>query len=103
VIRQSSRGETETDSDIDLAAEFEPAARMDLFRLTVLERRIAELLGSPVDPLLEFAEKRQLQDQINPNRLACLLDTIQPRLWPISSRTWSAEWQAADLVFSPMV
>jgi hypothetical protein len=29
LIRQSSRGETETDSDIDLAAEFEPAARRD--------------------------------------------------------------------------
>ncbi len=29
LIRQSSCGETETDSDIDLAAEFEPAARME--------------------------------------------------------------------------
>ena len=56
----------------------------------MLERRIAELLGSPVDLLPESAEKRELQDQINPNRLAWLLDTIRPRLWPISSRTWSA-------------
>ena len=69
LICQSSRGKTETDSDIDLAAEFEPAAWMDLFRLTVLERRIAELPESPVDLLLESAEKRQLQDQINPKRL----------------------------------
>jgi hypothetical protein len=29
--------------DIDLAAEFEPAARMDLFPLTPLERRIADI------------------------------------------------------------
>jgi hypothetical protein len=29
-----ARGETETDSDIDLAAEFDPAAWMDLLRLT---------------------------------------------------------------------
>jgi uncharacterized protein len=28
-----ARGETETDSDIDLAAEFDPAARMDLLQL----------------------------------------------------------------------
>ena len=64
-----ARGETETDSDIDLAAEFEPAARMDLLKLTALERRIAELLGSPVDLLPEPAEKSRLQDQINRDRL----------------------------------
>jgi len=64
-----ARGETETDSDIDLAAEFDPAARMDLLQLTALERRIAELLGSPVDLLPEPAEKSRLQDQINRDRL----------------------------------
>jgi len=63
-----ARGETETDSDIDLAAEFDPAARMDLLQLTALERRIAELLGSPVDLLPEPVEKRRLQDQINRDR-----------------------------------
>ena len=63
-----ARGETETDSDIDLAAEFDPAARMDLLQLTALERRIAELLGSPVDFLPEPVEKRRLQDQINRDR-----------------------------------
>jgi len=64
-----ARGETETDSDIDLAAEFDPAARMDLLQLTALERRIAELLGSPVDLLPEPADKSRLQDQINRDRL----------------------------------
>jgi len=64
-----ARDETETDSDIDLAAEFDPAARMDLLQLTALERRIAELLGSPVDLLPEPAEKSRLQDQINRDRL----------------------------------
>jgi uncharacterized protein len=63
-----ARGETETDSDIDLAAEFDPAARMDLLRLTALERRIAELLGCPVDLLPEPVEKHRLQDQINQDR-----------------------------------
>jgi uncharacterized protein len=29
-----ARGETEMDSDINLAAEFDPAARMDLLQLT---------------------------------------------------------------------
>ena len=64
-----ARGETETDSDIDLAAEFDPAARMDLLQLTALERRIAELLGSPVDLLPEPADKSRLQDQIDRDRL----------------------------------
>jgi len=36
------RDETELESDIDLAAEFDPAARMDLRRLTALERRISK-------------------------------------------------------------
>jgi uncharacterized protein len=63
-----ARGETETDSDIDLAAEFDPATRMDLLQLSALERRIAELLGSPVDLLPEPVEKRRLQDQINRDR-----------------------------------
>ena len=44
-----ARGETETDSDINLAAEFDPAARMDLLQLSAVERRIAELFGSPMD------------------------------------------------------
>ena len=65
-----ARGETEmdSDSDIDLAAEFDPGARMDLLRLSAVERRIAELLGSPVDLLPEPVEKRRLQDQINRDR-----------------------------------
>jgi len=63
-----ARGESETDSDIDLAAEFDPAARMDLLQLTALERRIAELLGRPVDLLPEPVEKHRLQDQINRDR-----------------------------------
>ena len=63
-----ARGETEMDSHIDLAAEFDPAARMDLLQLSAVERRIAELLGSPVDLLPEPVEKRRLQDQINRDR-----------------------------------
>jgi uncharacterized protein len=59
---------TRSHSDIELAAEFDPAARMDLLRLSAVERRIAELLGSPVDLLPEPVEKRRLQDQINRDR-----------------------------------
>jgi predicted nucleotidyltransferase len=44
-----ARGETEMDSDTNLAAEFDPAARMDLLQLSAVERRISELFGSPMD------------------------------------------------------
>jgi uncharacterized protein len=63
-----ARDETEMDSDLDLAAEFDPAARMDLLQLSAVEGRIAELLGSPVELLPEPVEKRRLQDQINRDR-----------------------------------
>ncbi len=63
-----ARGETEADSDIDLAAEFDPAVRMDLLQLSALQRRIAELVGRPVDLLPEPVEKRRLQDQVNQDR-----------------------------------
>ena len=33
-----ARGDKEADSDVDLAAEFDPGARLDLFRLIALER-----------------------------------------------------------------
>ena len=72
-----ARGETETGSDIDLAAKFDPAARMDLLQLTALERRIAVILGSPVDLLPEPVEKRRLQDQINRDRRRGLLSVVR--------------------------
>ena len=62
------RGDAEFTSDIDLAAELDPEARIDLFQLTALERRIAELLGRPVDLLPEPVEKTRLQANINRDR-----------------------------------
>jgi uncharacterized protein len=64
-----ARGDAEPASDIDLAAEFDPAARMDLFRLTALERRIAEILGRSVDLLPEPVEKPRLRANIDRDRL----------------------------------
>jgi predicted nucleotidyltransferase len=40
-----ARGDAEADSDVDLAAEFDPAAEMDLIRLVALERQLGEKLG----------------------------------------------------------
>jgi len=56
-----ARGDDGSGSDVDLAAELDREAHIDLFRLTALERRIADLLGPPVDLLPEPVEKKRLQ------------------------------------------
>jgi uncharacterized protein len=63
-----ARGDAKAGSDIDLAAEFDPAARMDLFRLTALERRITEILGRRVELLPEPVEKPRLRANIDRDR-----------------------------------
>lgn len=63
-----ARGDAEANSDIDLAVEFDPAARMDLFRLAALERRIAEILNRRVDLLPEPVEKPRLRANIDRDR-----------------------------------
>ena len=63
-----ARGDEEADSDVDLAAEFDPDARLDLFRLIALERRIAEIVGRRVDLLPEPAEKPRLRANIERDR-----------------------------------
>ncbi len=64
-----ARGEAGPDSDVDLVVELDRDAHIDLFRLTGLEQRIAELLGRPVDLLPEPVEKRRLQVNIDRDRL----------------------------------
>jgi predicted nucleotidyltransferase len=63
-----ARGEATADSDIDLAAEFDPTARIDLLTLTALERRLGGLLGRPVDLLPEPTEGVSLQANIDRDR-----------------------------------
>lgn len=63
-----ARGEARPDSDIDLAAELDPAARIGLFRLTALERRLSELLRRKVDLLPEPVRKERLRLNIDRDR-----------------------------------
>ena len=69
VFGSAARGEAEADSDIDLAAELDPNARIGLFRLTALERRLSEILGRDVDLLPEPVENARLQSGIDRDRL----------------------------------
>jgi len=64
-----ARGDAGPDSDIDLAAEFDPAARMDLIRLVGLERELAGLLGREVQILPEPVEKPRLRANVERDRV----------------------------------
>lgn len=63
-----ARGDAAADSDIDLIAEFDPAAEMDLIRLVALERRIGETLGHPVEILPEPVENPRLRANVERDR-----------------------------------
>ena len=69
VFGSVARGNAEADSDVDLAAEFDPAAEMDLIRLVALERRIGETLGRRVDILPEPIENPRLRANVERDRL----------------------------------
>lgn len=63
-----ARGDAEAGSDVDLVAELDPEARIGLFALEALERRLAELVGRPVDLLPEPVEKLRLRANIDRDR-----------------------------------
>jgi hypothetical protein len=64
-----ARNEAGPDSDIDLAAEFDPAAKMDLIRLVGLERELGDLLGRRVEILPEPIRKDRLRVNVERDRI----------------------------------
>ena len=63
-----ARGDSEADSDVDLAVELDPKAKIGLFALTRLERHLSELLMRSVDLLPEPVEKPRLRANIDRDR-----------------------------------
>jgi predicted nucleotidyltransferase len=64
-----ARGEAGPDSDIDLAARFDPAKRITLFGYAGITERIREMIGAPVDLVSEPARKARLQALIDRDRV----------------------------------
>jgi len=58
------RGEAGPDSDIDILVEFDPLARVGLFRFIRLKQRLSDLLGRPVDLVTPDALHEALRDRI---------------------------------------
>lgn len=63
-----ARGDAGAGSDVDLVAELAPEARIGLFRLVALERRLSEMLSRPVDLLPEPVEAPRLRANIERDR-----------------------------------
>jgi predicted nucleotidyltransferase len=63
-----ARGEAGADSDIDLAVDLDPDARIGLFALFSPQRRLEQLVGREVDLLPEPIEKQRLLINVNPDR-----------------------------------
>jgi predicted nucleotidyltransferase len=64
-----ARNEADPGSDIDLAAEFDPAAKMDLIRLVGLEQELGDLLGREVQILPEPIRKERLRANVDRDRI----------------------------------
>jgi predicted nucleotidyltransferase len=58
------RGEDRPGSDVDILVEFLPDAHVGLFGLARLQRRLAEILGRPVDLTTPDALHTALKDRI---------------------------------------
>jgi hypothetical protein len=58
------RGEDKPGSDIDILVEFEPEARIGLFGMAGLQRRLSEILGRPVDLTTRDALHKALRNRI---------------------------------------
>lgn len=65
----TARGEAGPGSDVDLAATFDVAARVDMFRFAAIEHRLRELVGAPVDLVGEPARKAAMQAEIDRDRV----------------------------------
>jgi predicted nucleotidyltransferase len=63
-----ARGDAEAGSDVDIAIEFDPAAKMDLIRLVALERLLGNTLGRPVEILPEPVENPRLRANVERDR-----------------------------------
>ena len=63
-----ARGDARADSDVDLLVDLDPEARIGLFALGALERRLAELVGRPVGLLPAPVAKPRLKAKIERDR-----------------------------------
>ena len=59
-----ARGEASPGSDIDVLVEFDPAARVGMFKFMELQEYLEHILGGRVDLVTKDALRHQLRDSI---------------------------------------
>jgi hypothetical protein len=64
-----ARGEAGASSDVDLAAEFDPAAQVGMFKYGAIAEHLRALLEGPVDLVGEPARTARMQAEIDRDRL----------------------------------
>ena len=64
VFGSVARDEAGPSSDVDLLVEFQPSARIGLFKFLDIQEYLERVLGRHVDLVARDALKRQLRDQI---------------------------------------
>lgn len=65
----TARGEAGSASDVDLAATFDPNARVGMFKFAAIEAHLRDLLGAPVDLVGEPARHARMQAEIDRDRV----------------------------------
>lgn len=65
----TARGEAGPESDVDLAATFDPEKRIGVFRYSAIVEEIEDMLGVPVDLVAEPARKARIQSAIERDRV----------------------------------
>lgn len=64
-----ARSEATESSDIDLAAEFAPEIRLDLWHLAAVQRQVSALVGQRVDLVPEPVTRPALRQEIERDRV----------------------------------
>ena len=65
-----ARGEAGPDSDVDLAARFDPAAEVGMFKYGAILEHLRLLLRAPIDLVGEPARTARMQAEIDRDRTA---------------------------------
>ena len=63
-----ARGEAGPNSDVDLAARFDPAAEVGMFKYGAIAERLRTLLRAPIDLVGEPARTARMQAEIDRDR-----------------------------------
>ena len=64
-----ARGEARPDSDVDLAAEFDPAKRIGLFEYGGIAHRLEQMMGVKVDLVTEPIRKERFRLRVERDRV----------------------------------